>query len=169
MRANARPKPANDAAHPLATPTDLSSKQAAAVATALNGLLADVFILQMKTRNFHWHVSGPDFRDIHEARDGRSIVIISHQERIIQLADEIVVLRDGRVAVPISGGLDSRSTVATMLAADAGAEGDLDGDRVGRVCGVGFVAVVGAGKQRQEDHHTLLVVRQSGAITDRPR
>ena len=37
------------------------------------------------------------FRDIHEARDGRSIVIISHQERIIQLADEIVLLRDGRV------------------------------------------------------------------------
>ncbi|MFR1640319.1 MAG: ABC transporter ATP-binding protein [Eggerthellaceae bacterium] len=37
------------------------------------------------------------FRDIHEARDGRSIVIISHQERIIQLADEIVVLRDGHV------------------------------------------------------------------------
>ena len=37
------------------------------------------------------------FRDIHEARDGRSIVIISHQERIIQLADEIVLLRDGHV------------------------------------------------------------------------
>ena len=37
------------------------------------------------------------FRSIHEARDGRSIVIISHQERIIQLADEIVVLRDGHV------------------------------------------------------------------------
>ena len=38
------------------------------------------------------------FRDIHAARDGRSIVIISHQERIIQLADEIVLLRNGRVA-----------------------------------------------------------------------
>jgi len=38
------------------------------------------------------------FRDIHAARDGRSIVIISHQERIIQLADEIVLLRSGRVA-----------------------------------------------------------------------
>ncbi len=37
------------------------------------------------------------FRDIHEARDGRSIVIISHQERIIQLADEIVWIKDGRV------------------------------------------------------------------------
>ncbi len=37
------------------------------------------------------------FRDIHEARDSRSIVIISHQERIIQLADEIVLLREGRV------------------------------------------------------------------------
>ena len=38
------------------------------------------------------------FRDIHAARDGRSIVIISHQERIIQLADEIVLLRNGKVA-----------------------------------------------------------------------
>ena len=38
------------------------------------------------------------FRDIHEARDGRSIVIISHQERIIQLADEIVLLKNGQVA-----------------------------------------------------------------------
>ena len=37
------------------------------------------------------------FRDIHEAKDGRSIIIISHQERIIQLADEIVLLKDGRV------------------------------------------------------------------------
>ena len=37
------------------------------------------------------------FRDIHEAQEGRSIVIISHQERIIQLADEIVVLRDGKI------------------------------------------------------------------------
>lgn len=37
------------------------------------------------------------FRDIHEARDGRSIVIISHQERIIQLADEVILLRDGAI------------------------------------------------------------------------
>ncbi len=38
------------------------------------------------------------FRDIHKARDGRSIVIISHQERIIQLADELILLIDGKVA-----------------------------------------------------------------------
>ncbi|MBO4365937.1 MAG: ATP-binding cassette domain-containing protein [Eggerthellaceae bacterium] len=37
------------------------------------------------------------FRDIHEARDGRSIVIISHQERIIQLADEVVLMKDGHI------------------------------------------------------------------------
>lgn len=37
------------------------------------------------------------FRDIHKAQDGRSIVIISHQERIIQLADEVVLLHDGRI------------------------------------------------------------------------
>ena len=37
------------------------------------------------------------FRDIHEARDGRSIVIISHQERLIKLADEIILIRDGKI------------------------------------------------------------------------
>ena len=42
------------------------------------------------------------FRDIHEARDGRSIVIISHQERIISLADEIVLLRDGKPATDMN-------------------------------------------------------------------
>lgn len=62
-------KPANDAADPLATPSDLTPKQVAAVAEALNRLLADVFVLQMKTRNFHWHVAGPHFRDIHVALD----------------------------------------------------------------------------------------------------
>lgn len=104
MRANARPKPANDAAHPLATPTDLSSKQAAAVATALNGLLADVFVLQMKTRNFHWHVSGPDFRDIHEALD----------EQIGQLGAAIDPLAE---RVRKIGGMTLRSMKETLKTA----------------------------------------------------
>ena len=38
------------------------------------------------------------FRDIHEAKDGRSIIIISHQERLIKLADDIVLIRDGKIA-----------------------------------------------------------------------
>ncbi len=49
----------------LDTPTDLSSNAVRDVSTALNGLLADTFALYVKTKNFHWHVSGPHFRDYH--------------------------------------------------------------------------------------------------------
>ena len=49
----------------LATPTDLGSNATRDIAGALNALLADVFALYLKTKNFHWHVSGPHFRDYH--------------------------------------------------------------------------------------------------------
>src|SRR3954469_2796287 len=49
----------------LATPTDLQSNQLSSVADALNVSLADLFALYFKTKNFHWHVSGPHFRDYH--------------------------------------------------------------------------------------------------------
>ena len=50
---------------PLATPTDLGSKATRDISGALNALLADFFALYLKTKNFHWHVSGPHFRDYH--------------------------------------------------------------------------------------------------------
>ena len=50
---------------PLATPTDLSSAATRDISAALNQILADVFALYLKTKNFHWHVSGPHFRDYH--------------------------------------------------------------------------------------------------------
>jgi starvation-inducible DNA-binding protein len=50
---------------PLATPTDLGANATPAIAAALNGVLADVFALYLKTKNFHWHMSGPHFRDYH--------------------------------------------------------------------------------------------------------
>jgi starvation-inducible DNA-binding protein len=50
---------------PLQTPTDLGSQATKDVSAALNLLLADVFALYMKTKNFHWHISGPHFRDYH--------------------------------------------------------------------------------------------------------
>jgi starvation-inducible DNA-binding protein len=53
----------------LATPTDLANSGVVAVVTALNGLLADAFALYLKTKNFHWHVSGPHFRDYHVLLD----------------------------------------------------------------------------------------------------
>ena len=49
----------------LGTPTDLSPEAAKTVAAVLNPLLADAFALYLKTKNFHWHVSGPHFRDYH--------------------------------------------------------------------------------------------------------
>ena len=49
----------------LITPTDLGSKASMDIAGGMNAILADVFALYMKTKNFHWHMSGPHFRDYH--------------------------------------------------------------------------------------------------------
>lgn len=50
---------------PLQTPTDLGDNARRDITGALNALLADVFALYLKTKNFHWHVSGPHFRGFH--------------------------------------------------------------------------------------------------------
>ena len=50
---------------PLDTPTNLTANAQRDIAGAMNALLADFFALYMKTKNFHWHVSGPHFRDYH--------------------------------------------------------------------------------------------------------
>jgi len=49
----------------LATPTDLKPAATRDISGAMNAILADVFALYMKTKNFHWHMSGPHFRDYH--------------------------------------------------------------------------------------------------------
>jgi starvation-inducible DNA-binding protein len=50
---------------PLITPTDLGPTASADIAGGMNAILADVFALYLKTKNFHWHMSGPHFRDYH--------------------------------------------------------------------------------------------------------
>jgi starvation-inducible DNA-binding protein len=50
---------------PLLTPTDLDARGVKDIAEGMNGVLADVFALYLKTKNFHWHLSGPHFRDYH--------------------------------------------------------------------------------------------------------
>ena len=50
---------------PLATPTDLTRSASKDISGAMNAILADVFALYLKTKNFHWHMSGPHFRDYH--------------------------------------------------------------------------------------------------------
>jgi starvation-inducible DNA-binding protein len=56
----------------LATPTDLGANATKDIAGALNALLADTFALYLKTKNFHWHISGPHFRDYHLLLDEQS-------------------------------------------------------------------------------------------------
>src|ERR1700749_2868798 len=58
---------------PLATPSDLEAEQKRDLVGAPNLLLADVFTLYLKTKNFHWHMSGPHFRDYHLLLDSRRI------------------------------------------------------------------------------------------------
>ncbi len=50
---------------PLATRTDLTAAATKDIAATMNAILADVFALYLKTKNFHWHLSGPHFRDYH--------------------------------------------------------------------------------------------------------
>jgi len=52
-------------AAPLDTPTDLSEEAVRELSASLNGLVADTFALFVKTKNFHWHVTGSHFRDYH--------------------------------------------------------------------------------------------------------
>jgi starvation-inducible DNA-binding protein len=69
-------KPAHKPAPPLDTPTDLDQAAVKAVSEALNGLLADSYALYLKTKNFHWHVSGPHFRDYHLLLDEQAADIL---------------------------------------------------------------------------------------------
>jgi starvation-inducible DNA-binding protein len=61
----------------LRTPTDLDPKATKKIAEALNGLVADCFALYVKTKNFHWHMSGPHFRDYHLMLDDQSDAIFA--------------------------------------------------------------------------------------------
>jgi starvation-inducible DNA-binding protein len=61
----------------LAPPSDLGESARHDVAAALNGLLADVFALYLKTKNFHWHISGPHFRDYHRLLDGQATDLLA--------------------------------------------------------------------------------------------
>jgi starvation-inducible DNA-binding protein len=67
---------------PLATPSDLGSDAVKNISGALNALLADVFALYVKTKNFHWHMSGPHFRDYH-------LLLDEHGDQIFAMTDEI--------------------------------------------------------------------------------
>jgi starvation-inducible DNA-binding protein len=84
--ANVRKLESGAVAPQLDTPTDLSGQATRAIATALNALLADTFVLYLKTKNFHWHVSGPHFRDYHRLFDEQAAQI---EATIDELAERV--------------------------------------------------------------------------------
>src|ERR1700749_4120065 len=66
----------------LATPTDLNRDGVEEICEELRKLLADVFALYLKTKNFHWHMSGPHFRDYH-------LLLDEHSDQIFEMTDDI--------------------------------------------------------------------------------
>ncbi len=74
---------------PLETPTDLKSNAVKDLSGALNVLLADVIALYMKTKNFHWHVSGPHFRDYHLLFDEQAGQIFAMTDPIAERVRKI--------------------------------------------------------------------------------
>jgi starvation-inducible DNA-binding protein len=73
----------------LDTPTDLKEKAVSEISQALNGILADSFALYMKTKNFHWHVSGPHFRDYHLLLDEQAAAIFATTDEIAERVRKI--------------------------------------------------------------------------------
>ena len=74
---------------PLKTPTDLKSNAVQDISGALNILLADMFALYLKTKNFHWHVSGPHFRDYHLLLDEQADQIFATTDAIAERVRKI--------------------------------------------------------------------------------
>jgi starvation-inducible DNA-binding protein len=67
---------------PLKTPSDIEPEAVKDITGALNALLADTFVLYVKTKNFHWHMSGPHFRDYH-------LLLDEHGDQIFAMTDDI--------------------------------------------------------------------------------
>src|SRR6476646_2766021 len=73
----------------LATPSDLGANATKDLTGGLNILLADVYALYLKTKNFHWHVSGPHFRDYHLMLDEQADQIYAMTDAIAERVRKI--------------------------------------------------------------------------------
>src|SRR5437879_9901338 len=67
---------------PLTVPTDMTRSASKDISGAMNAILADVFALYLKTKNFHWHMSGPHFRDYH-------LLLDEHGDQLFAMTDPI--------------------------------------------------------------------------------
>lgn len=75
--------------NPLRTPSDLGANAVQDISAALTGLLADAFALYLKTKNFHWHMSGPHFRDYHLLLDEQADQIFAITDDVAERARKI--------------------------------------------------------------------------------
>ena len=91
----------------LKTPTDLASNGTRSVADALNGALADSYALYLKTKNFHWHVSGPHFRDYHLMLDDQATQILGVTDAIAER-----VRKTGNTTLRSIGDIARRQAIA---------------------------------------------------------
>lgn len=98
-------------AAPLATPTDLSRSATKDIAGAMNAILADVFALYLKTKNFHWHMSGPHFRDYH-------LLLDEHGDQLFAMTDPIAE-RIRKIGGPALKSIGHISRVQRILDNDA--------------------------------------------------
>lgn len=96
---------------PAQVPTDLGSDASKSIATALNALLADMFALYLKTKNFHWHMSGPHFRDFH-------LLLDEHANKIFAATDTIAE-RVRKVGAPTVRSIGDISRRQRLLDNDA--------------------------------------------------
>ena len=103
----------------LRTPTDLNRNDTKSVADALNSALADSFALYFKTKNFHWHVSGPHFRDYHLLLDDQAAQILSITDAIAER-----VRKTGNLTLRSVGDICRRQTL-TDNDADYVSPGDM--------------------------------------------
>lgn len=81
--------PKQKVASALDTPTDLSQDAVDKISAALNVILADSFALYLKTKNFHWHVSGPHFRDYHLLLDEQAAAILATTDELAERVRKI--------------------------------------------------------------------------------
>jgi starvation-inducible DNA-binding protein len=80
------------------TPSNLGSNETKDISAALTALLADVFALYVKTKNFQWHISGPHFRDYHLLLDEQAAQIFAMTDEIAERTRKIGGTRSARSA-----------------------------------------------------------------------
>jgi starvation-inducible DNA-binding protein len=101
----------------LSTPTDLGANATRDISAALNLLLADMFALYLKTKNFHWHMSGPHFRDYHLLLDEQADQIFATTDTIAERVRKIggTTLRSIGHIARLQRVLDNDAQYATPL------------------------------------------------------